>query len=200
MRKHLLFIFFIFCCITSVRAQSGIELKGYYGISGNRLARKIQLTGSSSVNMESLSEFGLILSKGIAKKLRFNAGVNYTMAQVYYRPAPCPNCGMENRSSYVHNSDFEMVTIPVYLEYTFLKFLYGAVGPVVDFQTSHTNNFTDQSGVGYLVGAGAKYTTNKIVFSVFPHYKRHHVIPFEKTENKYLLEEFGLQFGIAYRF
>lgn len=94
-----------------------------------------------------------------------------------------------------------MLSIPVYAEYALGKIFYAAAGPILYFQLSEGNNFSGQSGVGFLVGLGGKLKTEKFAFSIFPNYKRHNTIPFEKEGNyKQLLQELGVQLGVGYRF
>lgn len=94
-----------------------------------------------------------------------------------------------------------MLSFPIFAEYELGNFFYAAGGPILDFQLSEGNNFSDQSGLGYLVGLGGKVKIEKISFNVFPNYKRHSVIPFEKQQReKDILQEFGVQFGVGYKF
>lgn len=89
----------------------------------------------------------------------------------------------------------------MYAEYELTKFLFVAAGPLLDFQLSKDNNFDKQSGLGYLVGLGGKVQKEKFSFTVFPNYKRHSVFPFENNgDAKDILREFGVQFGVGYRF
>ncbi len=157
------------------------------------------LIGASSVEMDGFREFGVMLSKGIGGKFRINGGVGYAYSAVDFSPnvPPCVNC----LYAYEHNPDFRMLSIPVYAEYGLTNFLFVAAGPLVDFQLSEGNNFDEQSGLGFLVGLGGKVRAEKFAFSVFPNYKRHAVVPFDKPEGyKDILQEFGLQFGVGYRF
>jgi hypothetical protein len=152
------------------------------------------------VDLEALVEVGVLLSKSIYEKFSITGGLSYSFAQVKYYPnfPPCFNC---LSIVYDHNPDFQMLSIPIYAEYSLGKIFYAAAGPVVDFQLSEGNNFSDQSGVGYLAGIGAKLDTEKFSFSIFPNYKRHNVIQFEKEGNyKQILQEIGVQFGVGYNF
>ncbi len=199
MKKALLFSAFLLVGF-SVKAQSALEVKGYFGVSGAMANWNENLDGASSVEMENFKEVGVLLSKSISDKFSLSGGVNYSFASVIYSPnlPPCFNC----LSIIIrHNPDFKMLSIPVYAEYSLGKIFYAAAGPIVDVQLSEGNNFSNQSGVGYLVGLGAKLNTDKLTFSLFPNYKRHNVISFEKEGNyKQILQEIGVQFGVGYMF
>lgn len=198
--KNALLLSFILLISFSVTAQSGLEVKGYVGASGAMANWNEDLDGASSVTIKNFKEVGVLLSKEIGKNFTLTSGVNYAFAKVEFSPPQCPDCFPEN-TLYAHNPDFGMLSIPVYAEYTLGKYFYAAAGPVVDFQLSKGNNFSDQSGVGYLVGVGAKLDAEKLSFSIFPNYKRHNVISFEKEGNyKQVLQELGVQFGVGYHF
>lgn len=196
--KKYTFLTFFFLMSVSVFAQSGFEVKGYFGVSGALANRKVDLEGASSVDLEALVEVGVLLSKSINKKFSITGGLSYSFAQVKYYPniPPCFNC---LSIVYDHNPDFQMLSIPIYAEYALGKYFYAAAGPILDFQLSEGNNFSDQSGVGYLVGLGGKVDKGNFTFSIFPNYKRHGVIPFDNSpQYKHVLQEFGLQFGVGY--
>lgn len=198
MKNTLLLLFVLLICF-SVTAQSGLEVKGYFGVSGAMANWNEDLDGASSVDIENLREVGVLLSKNISEKFSLSGGLNYSFAKVDFSPnfPPCLYC----LYGYSHNPDFKMLSIPVYAEYAIGKIFYAAAGPVVDFQLSEGNNFSDQSGIGYLIGLGAKLNADKFSFSIFPNYKRHNVIPFEKEGNyKQILQEIGFQFGVGYQF
>ncbi len=199
MKTGILLVFLLLSGV-SVFAQGSLELKVYFGVAGALAGPKQQLTGSSSVEMEGFKEFGLSLSKNVGGKFRLNGGLAILDSSVEYFPnfSSCFNC---LSIVYEHNPNFRMLSLPLYAEYELTKFLFVAAGPVVDFQLSEGNNFDDQSGVGYLVGLGGKVRAEKFTFSLFPNYKRHGVIPFERNGNaKDILQELGVQFGVGYRF
>ncbi|WP_339751010.1 hypothetical protein [Algoriphagus aquimarinus] len=198
--KNAYLLCFILLISFSATAQSGLGVKGYFGASGAMANWNEDLDGASSVDIENLREVGVLFSKSISEKFSVSAGMNYSFANVVFSPniPPCFNC---LSISFNHNPDFKMLSIPVYAEYALGKIFYTAAGPILDFQLSEGNNFSDQSGMGFLVGLGAKVKTEKLTFSVFPNYKRHNTIPFEKEGNyKQVLQELGVQLGVGYSF
>ncbi|HSF53015.1 MAG TPA: hypothetical protein VLA71_04660 [Algoriphagus sp.] len=199
MKKSILVVWFCFLGVPGF-AQSGLELKGYFGVSGTLVGPKAGMVGTNSGTMDGLKEFGLGLSYGFGQKFRINGGVSYASADVEFSPPPCPNC-LGVSELYVHNPKFEMLSVPIFAEYSLTNFLFVAAGPILDFQLSEWNNFSDQSGLGYLIGLGGKVQKEKFVFSVFPNYKRHGVLMFEDPQGaKETLQELGLQFGVGYKF
>jgi len=180
-------------------AQSSLEIKGYFGISGTHLARKAEIVGVGGVEMNTLNEFGFLFSKRISERFRLTGGVGYSLSEVRFQFPPCPNCS--NELSIDSNSDFRMLSFPIYAEYGIGKYFYAAAGPIVDLEFSNEETYSDQSGIGYLIGFGAKLQSEKFTFSIFPNYKRHGMIPFDNTSKfKHVLQELGVQVGVRYGF
>lgn len=196
--KNALLLSLILLIGFSVKAQSALEVKGYFGFSGAMANWNENLDGASSVDIESFKEVGVLLSKSISEKFSLSGGLNYSFAEVLINScALCNDTGLP----FPYNRSFKMLSIPIYAEYALGRIFYAAAGPVLDFQLSEGNNFSDQSGFGYLVGLGAKLNSEKLSFSIFPNYKRHNVIPFEKEGNyKQVLQELGVQLGVGYQF
>ena len=199
MRKRLLFGIWFLLFWVSAFGQSGIQVRGTAGISGSMVARKETLVGASSVEMDRVNEFGILISKALGEKFRITSGLSYISGEVEFLPN-CPGC-FATQALYAHNPDFKMISIPVLGEYSLSKIFYVAAGPSLDFQKSEGNNFSDQSGLGYLVGIGARVQMGGFTLSILPNYKRHGVVPFEKTDrSKFIFQELGIQFGVGYNF
>lgn len=197
MKRNVLLIFMIFNSAFAF-AQNDFELKAYFGLSGAQVGIIADVSVESSVKMKGFREFGLMLSSGIGGKFRLNGGLTYAYSKMEFQ---CDLCNSWSDLPNPYDKDFRMLSLPVFAEYELTKFLFVAAGPLLDFQLSENNYLEDQSGLGYLVGLGGKVRTDRFTFSVFPNYKRHAVVPFEKQDGyKVLLQEFGLQFGVAYRF
>lgn len=198
MNKHL-FIFIFLLLALNASAQSDFKIRGYYGVSGSSVARKVMFEGAGAVEMNQTQELGLILSKEFGTKFTLNAGVGYTYGKVDFFP-PCPTCFMPH-ILWGHEPKFRMLSVPIYGEYSLGKIFYLAAGPLLDFQQSEGNNFSDQSGLGYLAGIGARASVGNFVFSLFPNYKRHGVAPFERQEGyEFIFQELGVQIGLGYSF
>lgn len=198
MSRFLLFFACLFLVVDAI-AQSGIELRAYYGISGSSVARKVELVGASDVEMNRVMELGFTASRSMGEKVRVNTGINYTFGKVSYisNSPPCVNCLI----GYDHNPNFRMVSVPLFGEIALGKVFYAGAGPLVDFQLSEKNNFTRQSGLGYLVGLGARASAGNFVFSLFSNYKRHGVAPFVRSmSQKFIFQELGMQMRVGYRF
>ncbi|WP_111672048.1 outer membrane beta-barrel protein [Algoriphagus litoralis] len=198
MKKYILVLTFSFFAITAV-GQSKYSVRGFGGFSGSRVATTKDYIGLGSVDMREFFEFGIIFSRKIGDRFSINSGISYLSSKVDFIPgSSCPNC---SQILIAHNSDFRMISVPIFAEYDLGKVFFVSAGPLVDFQLSEGNNFDELSGLGYFVGMGARMNLGSFDFSLLPNYKRHGVVPFEKSEGaKYVLQELGIQLSLGYNF
>lgn len=174
-------------------SQNNNELRFYYGVSDSKLLRNDDLTGAGRHDVENFSEIGLRYLGRINNNLAIETGVNYTIADLKITPH------FMGEPVQTRAEKFELISIPVYANYTLWNFFFINGGPLVDFQ--RTENTTDsQSGIGYSLGIGGKYNFDSFIIFLNPNFKRHAVIPFEKENYHQKLTEFGIQFGLGYAF
>jgi hypothetical protein len=190
MTKKLLFFAGLLLISFGAFAQNENEIKVYAGTSKAFIQRQIPWFGEGSIEASNFWELGIGYSRTLVGNLGVSSGLNFSRSDILIKPAP----GVEIPT---RDEKFEMLTIPLLFEYTFFKYGFLAAGPLLDFQLTE-NNFSDQSGIGYLLGPGGEYETGNLSFSLFPNLKRHSAITFNGTENsKYILTELGLQLGVG---
>jgi len=193
MIKKILFTSIIILFSLNCFSQKKNELRVYYGISDSELLRNDELTGAGSTDLKSFSEFGLKYLRNINNKLALETGFNYSNATIIIKP---PFMGEQVAS---RKENFELISIPLYANYTLWNYFFINGGPMIDFQIS--DNSTDsQDGIGYSLGVGGKYSVKNFNFYLNPNFKRHALIPFDKENNHQKLTEFGIQVGIGYKF
>jgi len=190
--KQLLSILIILFTSLPVFSQSAHEFRVLYGKSDSRIMRKEELTGSASYKTVNFDEFGIRYLKPITSKLYVETGLNYLSMQLKVNPAPM---GIIIEPRY---EDLNIISVPVYANYTLGKYFFVNGGPIVDFQTTE-NSINSQSGIGYSLGLGGKYELNKFALFINPNFKRHAVIPFEKEMYQQKLTEIGIQAGLGFR-
>jgi len=190
--KQLLSILIILFTSLPVFSQSAHEFRVLYGKLDSRIMRKEELTGSGSYNTVNFDEFGIRYLKQITGKLYVETGLNYLGMQLKINPAPM---GIPMESRY---EDLNIISVPVYANYTLGKYFFVNGGPIVDFQTTE-NSIDSQSGIGYSLGLGGKYELNKFSLFINPNFKRHAVIPFDKEMYQQKLTEIGIQAGLGFR-
>jgi hypothetical protein len=177
----------------NVFSQQANEFKFYYGTSNAELKQKEVCPGRAGYKIQSFNEFGFRYSREVYKNLSIETGFNYSYADIKASSMYFP----DGANTWDYKS--EILSIPITINYTLLKFLFVNGGPLIDYQNVGSG-FDSQSGIGYSIGFGVKYKFKNIILSINPNFKKHAVIPFEKNSCQQRLTEKGIQFGIGYYF
>jgi hypothetical protein len=179
-------------------AQNSFYGKIYYGISDAAMLAKEEMIGGGIIGYdpEGFREYGFLVGKELAKKWAIEAGLNFAAADMIWKLGHSMSLA-QDASVLVPFERFQMTSIPILMRYTIFPFLYVNAGPMLGIQRTDNPDY-NQSGIGYLLGIGGEHYFNRVGFFVHPHFKRHATIPFETTN--YNLTEFGLQFGVGYKF
>lgn len=174
-------------------SQQSNEVRTYFGFIDSKLLRSENFDGGASYSNENSYEFGVKYLKKLTPKLSIETGINFMSSNVKISP----NLIGANIEPYYEN--LKMISIPMFINYSIGKYFFLNGGPVLDVQKS-TELFDSQSGFGYGIGFGGKYSFEKFLIYLNPNFKRHSVVPFEKENYHQKLTEFGIQLGIGYKF
>lgn len=174
-------------------SQQSNEVRTYFGFIDSKLLRSENFDGGASYSNENSYEFGVKYLKKLTPKLSIETGINFMSSKVKISP----NLIGANIEPYYEN--LKMISIPMFINYSIGKYFFLNGGPVLDVQNS-TELFDSQSGFGYGIGFGGKYSFEKFLIYLNPNFKRHSVVPFEKENYHQKLTEFGIQLGIGYKF
>lgn len=188
MRFLIIFILTVNICY----AQKTNQIQIYYGFVDSELLRNDELDGAASYDNKNSYEIGIKYLKNISRNFRIETGINFFKARVKITPS---FTGVPVTSTF---EKLRIVSIPIYANYSFGKFFFINGGPILDFQNSK-KSFDSQSGIGYGIGVGGKYSFNNFVIYLYPNFKRHSSIPFKKENYHQKLTEFGMQIGIGYK-
>jgi hypothetical protein len=173
-------------------SQQANEINLYYGTSNAELFRKA-LDGGAGYNVKSFNEFGIRYMHRISDYLFLETGLNYSKSIVEITPE---YMGFPVQS---YNETMEIVSVPIYVNYTFWKYMFLDGGFIIDAHISD-NNFDSQNGIGFGIGIGAKYDFKNIVIYISPNIKTHAILPFSLENHHQRLLESGIQMGIGFRF
>lgn len=191
--KTLLLIAILFTISSGdIFAQKNNELNIYYGSSTANLYRK-PMDGGADYQVQKFNEIGIKYLRLVSENMHIVIGVNYSESDIKITPE---YMGLPVVSRIEKTKIF---SIPIYANYDFWKYMFINGGVILDFQTTD-NSFDSQSGIGFSMGFGGKYSFNNFVIFVTPNYKIHSIIPFNKESHHQKLTEFGIQFGIGYQF
>jgi hypothetical protein len=174
--------------------QSKNSLSLVFGAGGNAIG----LIGIGGPGYQGKGEtiYGLNYSRSLTKAFSIETGLEYSVNNVLwdyedaYNPSFTPQKG-----------SIRMLSVPVYANFTFLKYLFANAGIIADFETNyHSNSITpDQSGIGLGVGIGGKYNFNSMTVFINP-FLQWHAIVAAQNEGSGSLFDSGVKVGIGYRF
>ncbi|AGA78733.1 hypothetical protein Echvi_2486 [Echinicola vietnamensis DSM 17526] len=178
-----------------LQAQSTDEVRIYYGVAGADYVYPA-MDGGGSYENANFKEFGIRYLKGISERFSIESGVNYSSSTAIFHPE------YRGEPVTVNEEDYHLISVPIYAHYTFWKHFFVNGGPILDFDGADNPSFIDkQPGIGYSLGFGGKYAFQHFSLFINPNFKQHALIPFHKnTPHHQKLTEFGVQFGVGYRF
>jgi len=140
--------------------------------------------------------YGLNYTRNITKVFSIETGLEYSVNNLLwdYEDAYNPHFIPQKVS-------VKMLSVPIYANFTFLKYLFANAGITADFETSHQSDeiVTNQSGIGLELGIGGKYNFNRMTVFINPLIQMHAIVAFHNENSGSLLDQ-GVKFGIGYRF
>ena len=193
MKIKLMFIAFV---LLSTRAycQSKNDLSLVFGTGSNGIVA-IGIGGPGYTG-KGVTIYGLHYSRSLSKSFSVETGLEYSVNNVLwdYQDAYDPHFTPQKAS-------IRMVSVPVYLNLTFLKYLYTNAGLIADFETNHHSYSitSNQSGIGLGLGIGGKYNFNRMTVFVNPFFQLHSIVAFQNKGSGTLYDT-GAKFGVGYRF
>ncbi len=191
MKSRLKLTIVLFCLSFLCSAQNSNEIGIYLGPVGSDLIRMTTLDGGASYHNDVSYEFGARYLRDIGDKLSIETGISIFQATVEVSSI----FSSSNRTEY----DLTLVSIPIWLNYQIANKFYVNGGPTLDFQTK--DYFSDsQSGIGFSIGLGRRFTLGRLVLNFNPMIDYHAVLPFEKENNQQRLLEIGVLIGMGYQF
>ena len=97
-------------------------------------------------------------------------------------------------------SSIKMLSIPIYGDLTFWKYFYVNAGPTIDFELHHLSSEStfNQSGLGFGIGIGGRYTLKNFTVSLNPFYQKHLILQSKKGAYHENLLESGIKLGLGY--
>lgn len=99
-------------------------------------------------------------------------------------------------------SKIKMLSIPIYGDLTIWKYFFVNAGPTIDIELNHLSSAStfDQSGIGFGLGFGGRYTLNNFTVILNPFYQKHLILLSKKGAYHENLYESGIKLGLGYNF
>ena len=187
--------------ILSIQAfsQSKNRITLQSGFASNALFTSPGLVGGGSHQGKGASGFGITYSRNLNKSFALETGLEYSSNRIETTSTFHP--GFERQ---VTNSKIQMLSVPVYGNLTFLKYLFVNGGLLFSMETKISGQefrgIDSQSGLGYGLALGGKYSVNKMTVLVNPFFQKHAVLAYKRNNSQERLGELGLKFGVGYSF
>ena len=197
---YLLTILFCACMLPGKSfSQSKNRLIFQSGFASNALFTSPGMVGGGSHEGKGASAFGIVYSRSLNKSFVLETGLEYSANRIETTSAFYP--GIDQTST---KHKIQMLSVPVYGNFTFLKYVFVNGGLLFSMETKISDQefrgIDSQSGLGYGLGLGGKYSFNKMTVLVNPFFEKHGVLSFEMNKSQERLGELGLKFGVGYNF
>ncbi|HBT84928.1 MAG: outer membrane beta-barrel protein [Fermentimonas sp.] len=188
-------------CQSNLYAQSNFsdskEAIGitYSGIGDNFSYYFQDVIGGGSYSGRGYNSFGVTYIRPLTKSLGIETGISYSK---YKYEVSNASLGPDAPEPYeITNA---VIDIPATVRLTFLKYFFLNGGLLLGIDTEKENHLDDQTGIGALIGVGAKYDLKNTPVGLFvnPYYKIHSLIPFSVDKYHIRTDESGFRFGIVY--
>ncbi|MFA7493370.1 MAG: outer membrane beta-barrel protein [Proteiniphilum sp.] len=168
----------------------------YSGLGDNDAFYFQSLDGAGAYRGKGHYSLGIIYMRPLTKSIDIETGISYGKYRYQFSNA---SLGPEAPEPYsITNA---VVDIPVTVRWTFLKYLFLNGGLLLGIDTGKEDYLDDsQTGIGALIGIGAKYNLKNIPIGLFvnPYYKMHSLLPFSMGKYHQRTDESGFRLGLVY--
>lgn len=196
--KHLIMKSVAMFLLLSFSLLATAQEKGKIGLSyslnaGSNIVQFPSVKGAADNEVTGAAGIGLIYLKPLNPWLELETGLTYTLFNIQTTSSPTPEV-------YTSTSSLSLIDIPVGVRANFLKYFFVNGGLLLDLDMNVGGHIDSQSGVGVLLGVGAKYDF-KFGGSVFvnPYAKLHSLLPFSGGSYHERMLESGWRLGVTYR-
>lgn len=178
---------------TSPRGAIGVT---YSGLGDNHAFYWESLEGAGSYAGKGYFSVGISYVYPVTSKLDIESGIEYGRNK--YKSVAAPTGAGEPAT---YNLTNKLITIPATVRLNFLRHFFFNTGLLLDINLENNNHLDNQTGVGAIIGLGAKYDFKQIPIGIFlnPYYKHHAILPFSFEKYHQRTDEAGFRFGIVYR-
>ena len=198
----MLFIAGFFLLATSNLPAQQILSKGsigitYSGLGDNNAFHWESLDGAGGYTGKGYYSVGINYIYPLSSRWDIETGVEYGAYKYRFSNA---SLGPDGFDPYMLTN--KLITIPATVRFNFLRYFFFNTGLLLDINLDNNNNNMDsQTGIGAMIGLGAKYDFNQIPIGIYlnPYYKHHAVLPFSFEKYHLRSDEAGFRIGVVYR-
>ena len=178
---------------TSPRGAIGVT---YSGLGDNDAFYWESLEGAGSYTGKGYYSIGVNYIRPALSFLDIETGIEYSRCKYRFSNA---SLGPNAPEPFMLTN--KVITIPATMRLNFLRYFFFNAGLLLDINLENNNHLDNQTGVGAIIGLGAKYDFKQIPIGIFlnTYYKHHAILPFSFEKYHQRTDEAGFRFGIVYR-
>lgn len=152
------------------------------------------LEGAGSYDSDNFLTLGVNYIHSLNKRIALETGLEYSKHKMKFN---IPFTG-ENVSS-TKGIDMKLISVPFLARVNFGNYIFANGGMLLDFDISKVNAVDKQTGMGAMLGIGAKYDFNSGLSAyINPYIKVHTLIPFDSKKWHQRVFETGIKLGVTY--
>jgi hypothetical protein len=194
--RNSILLFAFSLSVNNIWGQNNNTISINYGYGGDLMLIN-GFEKEEGFSNDGMFNIGVYYQHKLSKTIAFKTGLNYSKSNILVAAGYHPYWPEAGKESW----DTHMLSLPLFINYQFYKYLFLEGGPMVDLQFNIWDSQpTDtQSGVGIGLGMGGIYNYKNINFTLNPFVNYHAIIQFEPYDRERLFE-FGIKCGIGYNF
>src|SRR6478735_2541432 len=178
--KSPLILVIVLAVTIQVQAQTKNRIGMVYGFASNSYYYAPPLMGDVHITGKGSTQFGINYFRKMNNSFSIETGLVYVTDKVQFISYATGVDGPPR----VYTT--KVLSVPVYGNLTFAKYLFINGGLTVNFDISKTKSSSigsidNQSGIGFGMGLGGKYTMKSFTISVNPFLKTGPIIPFSEN-------------------
>ena len=176
-------------------SQTKNRVSIFYSPASNGLIIPEDLDGDMGYSGKGANLYELRYSRQINRFFSIETGLEYSFNKIEKDYFP-------DGIMHYKESNIKMLSIPIYGDITFWKYFFVNAGPTIDFELHHTESEStyNQSGIGFGLGIGGRYTLKNFTISLNPFYQKHLILRSKKGAYHENLYENGIKIGLGYNF
>jgi hypothetical protein len=200
MRKINFSTFFL-CFYFTLQAQFITENTAigvsFSGLGDNTSFYWTALDGAGSYSGRGYHSFGITYIRPLSNKFDLETGVEYSKYTYHFS-----NSSLGPGVDVSHNAYLSLIEIPITTRFNFWQYFFLNGGLLLDFDITEDKRLDNQTGIGTILGVGAKYNFKKMPIGLFvnPYIKYRPLIPFTKENYHLRTMESGFRIGVVYNF
>ena len=187
----------IFLCISITSQAQLVREDNSIGVTFSGLGKnEAFFRGSPSFSGQRYYSLGVIYVYPISRRFDLEVGIEYRNSSFHINPLFVEEMDMR---PYI---DFSFIEVLLTTRFNFWRHFFLNGGLLVNFEIAEINRLYNQSGIGAMLGVGAKYDFKSIPIGLFinPYLRYRPFIPFSGRNLNLRTAETGFRVGIVYNF